>query len=292
MKKLKEIPSIDLGEGGAFAFSIRSLISFNYDHNESNNPELPHRHNFHELIWIRSGRGVQIIDDVTIEIFPAAFYLIARGQVHHFLNAENINGFVLRFSDEFSPHYEDKPGSHFSDSFFNNVETIQILGIDNDRVLEFDRLLSLLLKEYETRQQFGKDMILRNLLQILLIKIAQNLDHKAATEDREHRTRDTIFIDFLSLLEKHYVKHHDVAFYANALSISPRQLSERTKQAIGRTAKQVIDERLVLEAKRTFRFTESSVKEVAYNLGYDDPSHFSKAFKKVTGHTPQQFQDM
>ncbi len=290
MNKMKEIPSIDLGDDGAPSFQIRSLVSFNYDPDESPNPELPHRHNFQELIWIKSGSGKQTIDGEMSEISAATFYLIAKGQVHHFLKAKNVDGFVLRFNEEFRPRQEVSPTSHFFESFFNNVRTIQALSIDSERTMEFDALLSLMVKEFEAPRQFGKYAILWNLLQALLIKIAQNLENEKVSEDQSGPERDNIFMDFLALLEEHYKGHHDVAFYAETLAITPRQLSDRTSRMIGKTAKQVIEERLALEAKRAFKFTKMPVKEVAYDLGYEDPSYFSKVFKRVTGHTPQEFQ--
>jgi len=73
--------------------------------------------------------------------------------------------------------------------------------------------------------------------------------------------------------------------------VTPRQLSEIGKRFLGRTAKRMIEERLVLEAKRLLRFTDRPVKRVAYDLGYDDPSHFSKVFKRLTDQAPQDFKN-
>ena len=292
MTKWKEIPSIDLDEERGSSFHIHQFVSFDYDPADSPNPETPHRHNFQELIWIKSGRGEQTIDGETSEITPATFYLIAKGQVHHFLKAEKVDGFVLRFSEDFCPEPGENRHRRFLESFFNNVRTLKTLSVDGERVTEFDRLLSIIFREFEAPHRFGKFAILRNLLQALLIKIVQNLDDNDAEVGSLNRVRDNIFIEFLALLEENFKAHHDVAFYTDALTVTARQLSDRTHRAIGKTTKQIIEERIALEAKRAFRFTEKPVKEVAYDLGYEDPSYFSKVFKKVTGRTPQEYQGL
>lgn len=269
---------------------MRRFNAFNYDPADSVNPERPHRHNFQELLWIRSGRGRQTIDGEVMEIAPATFYLIAKGQVHHFQKAEEIDGYVLRFGDDFGLERGDGGKRHFSEMLFNNVRTVPSLSVDDGRISEFDELLSFMFREFKAPRGAGKFAILRNLLQALLIKVAQGLGDGADAPDRTATARDGVFMDFLALLEDHYKGHHGVAFYADALAVTPRQLSDRTSRMIGKTAKQVIEERIALEAKRAFKFTEKPVKEVAYDLGYDDPSYFSKVFKRVTGHSPQEFQ--
>ncbi|MCW9033180.1 MAG: helix-turn-helix transcriptional regulator [Rhodospirillales bacterium] len=284
------VRSVDLGEGAASSFQIRQLLSFNYSPAQGEAPEHPHRHNFQELIWIKSGTGKQAIDGETMEIRPSTFYLIAKGQVHQFLEAKDINGFVLRFTEEFRPQFGLSSTQHFSEAYFNNVRAIPALSVDGHQVSDFELLFNLIMKEYKAPEGFGKNAILRHLLQVLLVKIAQYINDDSTKNDPATPVRDDIFKDFLSLLEEYYLTHHDVAFYANALAITPRQLSDRTKRIIGKTAKNAIEERLVLEAKRSLKFTDRSVKEIAYKLGYEDPSYFSKVFKRVTGYTPQDFQ--
>ena len=284
-----EIKSIELGDDGLPTFQVRQLNLFTYTPDEGAEPEPPHRHNFQELIWIKSGRGRQAVDGQITDIAPATFYLIAKGQVHQFLEAEKINGYVLRFNEEFRLRGSKSNHRHFTESFFNNVRSIPALSVERNQISDFDALFSLIVGEYDTPHRFGRFAILRHLLQVLLIKIAQNLD-AASADGPVDSGHDTVFKDFIALLEEHFKGRHDVAFYADIMAVTARQLSERTKRVIGKTAKQVIEERLVLEAKRALKYTDRSVKEIAYALGYDDPSYFSKVFKKVTGYTPQEFQ--
>ena len=292
MTKTEEIRLIDLGGDGVPSLHIRPLINFDYTPSKASQPEPPHKHNFQELIWIRSGRGQQAIDGDITDIKPATFYLIAKGQVHQFLEAEKVNGFVLQFNEEFRLRRGSGQSRHFSETFFNNVRSIPALSIEGEQIQSLEALFTLISHEFDSPHRIGQQAVLRHLLQVLLIKITQNIDEGKVGEEKTEPAQDTIFKDFLSLLEDQFQSHHDVAFYADSLAITPRQLSDRTKRVVGKTAKQVIEDRVTLEAKRALRFTSRPVKEIAYDLGFDDPSYFSKVFKRVTGHTPQEFQDL
>ncbi len=282
-----EIRSVDLNDSGIASFHVHPLNDFSYSPSQEGRP---HRHNFQELIWIESGSGKQAIDGEVMEIASSTFYLIAKGQIHQFLAARDINGFVLRFSDDFKPQYGSTKNHHFSEAFFNNVQAIPTLSIEGNLVSDFGVLFKIIEAEYKKPNAPGKNAILRHLLQVLLIKIVQNIDEETTGEGQANLVHDSVFKNFLSLLEDHYKAHHDVAFYGDTLAITPRQLSDRTKQVTGKTAKQVIEERITLEAKRALKFTDKPIKEIAYDLGYDDPSYFSKVFKRVTNHTPLEFQ--
>lgn len=95
--------------------------------------------------------------------------------------------------------------------------------------------------------------------------------------------------DFKSLLAKHFLKHKDVNFFASALNITPKYLSEVLLSETGKTAKQLINEHVLWEAKSLLRQTTMSVQEISYWLGFEESTHFSKAFKKAEGITPMTY---
>ncbi len=290
MNKQQKLQWMELGPVNGEAFDIRHLENFTYLPKNSAQAERPHRHNFHELIWVRAGNGQQEIDGQKFQVEPLNFYLIAQGQVHQFLKAESVDAYVLRFTDDFRPADHEESKLHFIDVMFNNVRTIPVLQIDPDQVAMFDSLFSMIMREYEAPEAFGGQAVLRHLLYVSLIKIGQAVGERIDSYD-DTDTRDDLFKSFLALLEERFRTHHDVSYYAAELAITPRQLSERTKRVMGKTAKQVIEDRVTLEAKRNLRFTNKSIKSIAYELGYDDPSYFSKVFKRVTSQTPQDFMD-
>ena len=94
---------------------------------------------------------------------------------------------------------------------------------------------------------------------------------------------------FKEAVEKHFHQWHQVKEYADALHVTPNYLNEVIKSNIGLSAKDFIQNRLILEARRMSLFTQQSNKEIGYSLGFEDPAHFSKFFKSHTGKTLQDF---
>src|SRR5690606_22538331 len=90
----------------------------------------------------------------------------------------------------------------------------------------------------------------------------------------------TIFQEFITALEDNFRQEHSVSFYAEQIHMTPRQLSDIVKTCTGKTAKTLILERIILEAKRHLQHTNASIKEIAFALGFKDSSYFSKVFKQ------------
>jgi len=275
-------------------FTLESEVGRNFDIRPLRrqvSPELlqegPHRHSFQELLWVQDGHGRHKIDDNILEIESDTFYLIARGQVHLFIEGVDLKGYILRFSDDFLPDDMNTSGWDYRMTLFSHFARHQMLAPRADDVPIFQQLMDSMYDEVR-RDDFGKMHILRHLLSVLLILLERNRrDQNDGITQRD--THLEIFQDFIDLLERHHSSNHDVVFYAQHLHLTPRQLSNIAKICTGRTAKQLILERLILESKRLLTHSNASVKEISYALGFKDPSYFSKVFKNVTGMSPNQF---
>lgn len=97
--------------------------------------------------------------------------------------------------------------------------------------------------------------------------------------------------EFISLVRKHFRLEHSVRFYANKMCISPKYLSLVVKESTGRSAAEIIDEHLLLEAKNLLRFSGKNIQQVAYELNFSNQSSFGKYFKHLTGMSPSEFQN-
>ena len=93
------------------------------------------------------------------------------------------------------------------------------------------------------------------------------------------------------LVEEHFRKERLISFYAGKLAITPDRLNDHVKRASGVTAGHLIRQRLLTEAKRALVFTGQPIHEISYDLGFADPSHFARFFRKQTGSTPQAFRE-
>ena len=95
----------------------------------------------------------------------------------------------------------------------------------------------------------------------------------------------------LALIDRHYIVERSPDFYADAFGLSAKRINQITRQFLGRTVTQLVHERLVLQAKRILGVTERDVQAVGHSLGFDDPSYFTRFFRRETGQTPIEFRD-
>lgn len=98
-----------------------------------------------------------------------------------------------------------------------------------------------------------------------------------------------IAYEFKKLIGKHFREWKSVGDYSSVLGISAKHLTEVIKEETGHTALQVIHERLLLESRYLLKHTSYSVKECAYELGFESPSYFTRFFKNNTGVSPNQY---
>lgn len=132
--------------------------------------------------------------------------------------------------------------------------------------------------------------------------ILQNLLHNFLLYgERERRKQDIgaikkgadldIVLLFKDVLETNYKQEKQVSYYASKAFVTEKRLNQATQRVLGKTPKEIIDERVLLEAKRILCHTGQSVKEIGYSLGFEEPTNFAKYFKKHTQQTPLAFRE-
>jgi AraC-like DNA-binding protein len=151
----------------------------------------------------------------------------------------------------------------------------------------FKVLFRFFKEEFETKDQIQGEM-LRNLLKRLLIKSSRLLK-KGLPEAEIPNTQLDIIRKFNVLVEMHFREKHQVAEYANLLHKSPKTIANLFHKYSDKTPLTAINERVAMEAKRLLLYSEKTSEEIAYELGYSEPGHFSKFFKKNVGCSPIEF---
>jgi AraC family transcriptional activator of pobA len=239
----------------------------------------PHRHAYHELIWVRDGHGRHLIDGEPVEFGSGTLTLIAKGQVHQFEQAEGVRGVVVRFDDEWLT------GSR---RWLFSGGSCTALTVPPDEAPRFDALLDVLRAEIERPSGPESAELRRHLLASVLLwaqrwREAQLEGRGASGPDVElHR-------EFLELLERDFATSHEAGHYAAELGTTTGTLSRLLTKLAGRSTKQLVMDRVILEAVRLLRFSDLSIKEIAARLGFGDQFAFSKAFKRQRGEAPLDF---
>jgi AraC family transcriptional activator of pobA len=245
----------------------------------------PHRHAYHELIWVRAGHGRHLIDGESLNFGPRTLTLIAKGQVHQFQQAEQLSALVARFDDDWLAGGLTEEVSRRS--LFTGTGCTS-LSPPADEAERFDALLDMLRVELERPLSRESAELRRHLLAAALLW-AQRWREASLEEGGASRGDVQLHQRFVETLERDFTEHHDAGHYADELGVTTGTLSRTLTKLTGRTTKQLITDRLTLEAVRLLRFSDLSVKEVAARLGFGDQFAFSKAFKRQRGEAPLDF---
>ena len=249
----------------------------------------PHRHDYHELIWIRSGSGHHLLDGQLVPIIPGTLTVIGRGQVHVFERARSVTGASVRFGDEI---LHEGPLARSEPSWLLAGCGRWTVTVPRDHVDALESTIAMLAAETARPPDVHSAQLQLHLLSLLLVWIERWYD----VQRTERRDADDagvqIFRRFAGVLERDFAAHHDAAHYADALAMPPAALSQTLNRIIGRSTKELITDRVMLEASRLLRFTDKTMGEIAYATGFSDPLYFSRAFKRHNGHSPSAYRDL
>jgi AraC family transcriptional regulator, transcriptional activator of pobA len=271
-------PTVDDLPAEADALQVRSIELESIDGDDVREP---HRHAYHELIWVREGSGRHLIDGEPVEFGAHTLTLIAKGQVHQFERADQVSGVVVRFDDEWLT------GSR---RWLFSGGACTALRVPEQDAPRFDALLDLLREEVERPVGPESAELRRHLLSAALLW-AQRWREAQLEGGGATRADVQLQQQFLETLERDFPQSHDAGHYASELGVSPGTLSRTLSRLSGRTTKQLILDRVLLEAARLLRFSDLSVKEIAARLGFTDQFAFSKAFKRQRGEAPLDFRN-
>lgn len=126
---------------------------------------------------------------------------------------------------------------------------------------------------------------------MLLLWVERWYDAERSECPEPHDAAVQLYRSFACVLERDFARHHDAAHYADALGVPAAALSQALTQASGKSTKELVTERVMIEAARLLRFSDRSVSEIAYLTGFGDPLYFSRAFKRQHGAAPSAFRD-
>jgi AraC family transcriptional activator of pobA len=247
----------------------------------------PHRHDYHELIWVRSGSGEQRIDGVPLAVRPGAVTVVGRGQVHQFVRASGLHAAVIRFGDELLAGGAQRIVSGWLLTGATG-RTIVVPAEEQDRL---EALILAIGAEGTRPSDTYSAELQRTLLSAVLLLLERWYDASRA-ERREADDADVqVHRRFTTRLEQDFARHHDATHYADALGMPRAALSRALVGLTGRTTKDLVLDRVMLEAARLLRFTDLGIGEVAYAVGFSDQLYFSRAFKRHFGVAPSAYRD-
>jgi AraC family transcriptional regulator, transcriptional activator of pobA len=143
--------------------------------------------------------------------------------------------------------------------------------------------------EFYTQSNY-RTQILQSFLLSLLFK-CKNLNDEHSKQSIKQSKKQELLFKFKNLVKNCYIQHKQVSDYANKLFVTANHLNDTVKEQTGRTAKEIINEQIILEAKKSLQYSVDDVSQIAYNLGFEEPSNFIRFFKNNTNQTPKEYRN-
>lgn len=272
-------PILELSQSSAnIPFEIHTMEWIEQNRWQQN--AVPHRHNYFVIVWVKKGSGIHLIDLDKFELQDNSVYCITPGQVHLLSINGPAEGYVISFTAEFMGLAEENCDLLFNTGLFNTVTNSPVINVNDDMKVEMEDMAEKMVKEYANFFLLRSE-ILKGYLKIFLIYLTRQFERSSQAETQSKNI--DLVKKFLSLIEKDFISKRMVTDYAEKLIVTPNHLNEVVKKVTGFPASHHIQQRIVLEAKRQAAYSSLTMKEIAYQLGFDDTAHFSKFFKNVSG---------
>ncbi|MFC0776999.1 helix-turn-helix domain-containing protein [Flavobacterium sp. HJSW_4] len=237
-----------------------------------------HSHNYYILSFLYEGSVSHITDFEQQQVTAPAILMLDIDQVHTHPDMSDCKIVSIAFSNYFingqHQKFIEKVGRVFSRPFIT---------ISRAELYQLNEIVEIVKREFSAKK--NNQELLQALLNVLIIQCYDLSKSYPAKNEQLEKT----YNGFKLLLKENFKKQHQVKFYADSLNVTTRVLTTLVKISTFKTPKQLIEEQLLLEAKRLLYWSNLTVKEVAWQLGFETDSYFNRFFKKHSGKTPKEY---
>ncbi|MEM8848232.1 MAG: AraC family transcriptional regulator [Bacteroidota bacterium] len=265
-------------------FEVYDLRS--YREKSGNHAAVPHSHSYYQIIWFFSEGGTHTVDFKTYSVNTNTILFISKDQIHAFDENLDIAGWLIHFNESFFMHTDVDVFLKYN--IFKTQEN-PCYAMELEAISTAKTYMSLILDELKQRYRFGFEENIRFLLKSLLITLERAHQEDSTKALEFNSQHELVFFKFKELIEQYYKENITVEEYAAKLHISSKTLTTISKKIIGKSPLQLIQERIILEAKRLLKFTSLQVGEIAFKIGFEDASYFIKFFKRHESQSPRSY---
>ena len=241
----------------------------------------PHRHSFFHLVLFTQGAGTHTIDFVTFPVKPGQIYFMIPGQVHSWHFQGEVDGYIVHFNESlFTTFLRD--GQYLERfSFFSGNSEDGVINLSAEVYTKAVRLFASILDEDQPL----------DLIRLRLLELFITVEQSSATKTEKNIPLQKLSVvkTFKQLIDAKFRTLKLPKEYAELLHVTPNYLNALCQDLLGKTAGDLIRDRVILEAKRLLVNAGLTVGEIAYELNFADNSYFTRFFRKHTGVTPEEF---
>lgn len=271
-------------QNGNLAFKLFSFMdNTHFDHIQ--------RVNYYSLIWIQKGSGKVKVDFSEYNFEENQLLSFAPYQPFMLSSNEETAGIVIHFHPDFFCIIKHHQEVACNGVLFNNIYQPPYISIDDVTKTTFEMILEQMKTEMQN-PALAQYELLVSYLKIFLITASRLKKEQHPEVFPEVSDKEPFVLQNLkNFIEIHFKTKHSASDYAVLLNISPKALAKITKNHFNKTLTKLIAERIIIEAKRELYLTNKPVKEIAFELGYDDEHYFSRFFKINADVSPQLYRD-
>ncbi|GAA4339170.1 4-hydroxyphenylacetate catabolism regulatory protein HpaA [Mucilaginibacter gynuensis] len=250
------------------------------------------RNNYFTLILITSGEGLARVDMCDYSFQENTLFAFYPYQPFMFLPKGPFMGIAIQFHHDFFCIYRHHKEIANNGLLFNNVYEQPFVCINKsckNTILNLIQQIANELKE----EEFRKDEVLVSYVKILLVMATRIKLEQQTLQDADNANSKQRFLiqNLKNAIEDNFRLKHSASDYADILNLTPVSLARITKSHFNKTPSDLITERIIIEAKRELYLTDKTIKEIAWELGYEDEYYFSRVFKGKTDISPQFYRD-
>ena len=248
----------------------------------------PHRTNFNQLFYFHKAKGIHTVDFEDITLADNSLLFAPKDTVHRFDDKAEVSGVLLLFTDSFFCSNSQDSILLRNCVLHSNITQSTLIHIPEQNTV-FDNIFGQIYREFDNEKDSVQADILRNYIRLLLLHFIREQISLPIFRNQSDNQDFELVRAFEDMLEQHYNSAPQVAYYCQSLNVTEKRLQTATRNILDQSPKEIIKDRIVLEAKRLLVYSSDSVKEISFRLGFDEPTNFTKFFKKSTGKSPMDF---
>lgn len=249
--------------------------------------QFPHRHDFYQIVLFTRGGGRHSIDFQQFEILPHQVYYMAPGQIHTWEFDANTEGYLVNFNESFFTSICHNPNFVRDFPLFSSISGVSVNTLDLSCCAEVEQTFAQMLEEFEKKDRDFTMDILRGMLTIILVRLSRVVPQTFKEAASKHNL--VLMRQFEKLIEQHFREKRLPKEYAELMFVTPNHLNALTNNVLGKSAGDLIRERVLLEAKRMLANSDLLINQIAETLNFEDNAYFTRFFKKYLGTTPEGF---
>lgn len=289
-KEILPLYRLDTGDTSGIQFEMLRMPEF-FDMN-GDHPFEAHLHGFYQILWFKKGTGVHHVDFKEYPVCGNSLFFISPGQIHFFDRQSRPEGIILHFNESFLSDEGTSENVFLKYNVFNAFDAVPYYYVSDEDAARLESVVRSMEREEGNAELFAHRDYLQYLVKLFLIEVQRVGQRGTGIPLCINNSSNRTFIRFRQMLEHHYKRMHTVKEYAGHLNVSVKTLTNNVYESTHTTPLKIINDRIVLEAKRQLFYSDLKVKEIAFGLGFEDPSYFVKFFKRQTGFLPAEFRDI